>query len=163
MNLDSDKVIDPVCEMMVGPDENSLVYLEMPFAFCSIQCKDRFIANPHLYIGYPGEKAPKQTGKEVIKNRKIVLDSVLDSDDVTRVYKALNSLMGIQQLSVTDKHIEISYDLLQITLLQIETTLNSMGVPLDRKWIDRLRREILRESEELLLDSMEVVPHDHQH
>ena len=56
--------------MQVKPGDNAIDYQDMPFAFCSLQCKERFLANPHLYIGYPGQKAPKQEGHTVLKHRR---------------------------------------------------------------------------------------------
>ena len=41
----------PVCHMTVEADHLALVYQDMHFAFCSAQCRERFSANPHLYIG----------------------------------------------------------------------------------------------------------------
>ena len=58
----------PVCHMQVPADHMSLEYQQMHFAFCSAQCRERFEATPHLYIGVPGEKLVKQAGREVIKN-----------------------------------------------------------------------------------------------
>jgi len=157
------QVKDPVCDMMVDPHGIEISYMQTHFAFCSLQCKERFLANPHLYIGFPGEKAPKQAGKIVIKRRRIHLDHVLTVNEVTLVDQTLNHLMGIEKLSVTNDTIDISYDLLQTTLQQIEDKLMEIGVELGGKWADRLRHAILHESEELEMDSMEVTPCLHRH
>ncbi len=42
---------DVVCEMEVAADCHPLTYLGVSYAFCSKQCRERFQANPHLYIG----------------------------------------------------------------------------------------------------------------
>lgn len=81
-------VRDPVCGMIVEPQANSIEYLQMHYAFCSQQCKDRFIANPHLYIGYPGQKAPKQEGMEVVKRRRIRLGHPLSAEGILIVEQA---------------------------------------------------------------------------
>lgn len=157
------QIKDPVCEMMVDPHNIEIVYQQMHFAFCSEQCKERFLVNPHLYIGYPGEKAPKQAGKKVIKRHRIRLDHTLTANEATIVYGALNSLMGIKELLVMNNTIDISYDLLQTTLQQIEDELMTIGVELGGDWVNRLRRSLLHKSEKLQLDSMEIAPPCHHH
>ena len=157
------KLIDPVCEMAVDSHSRKTTYQDMEFFFCSLQCKQRFLANPHLYIGYPGHKAPKQTGEKIIKHRRIHLNQPLTNKDITFVYAALLSLMGIEHITVTGTTIEISYDLLQVSLQQIEEELIANGYGLNKKWADRIRRNILHETEEMQIDSMEVMPHKHRH
>ena len=54
MSKGQQKARDPVCGMEVAPGQHARVHLQMEFAFCSEQCRARFLAHPHLYIGYPG-------------------------------------------------------------------------------------------------------------
>jgi len=159
MNQGDDQVRDPVCDMMVDPHDNAIEYLQMSFAFCSTQCKERFLANPHLYVGIPGGlKAPKQEGREVIKRRKMHLSHPLSVAEITQVREALQAMMGIRDLVVTQDTIEISYDLLQATLKQIEDKLVEIGIELGGGWAERLQRAFAQESEELQVESMEVAP-----
>ena len=60
MVTDHDLVQDPVCHMMVDPALNAITFEGQHYAFCSHQCRERFEANPHLYVGTPAEPAPKQ-------------------------------------------------------------------------------------------------------
>lgn len=53
---------DVVCGMQVESGSHQLMHLGMSYSFCSRQCQERFLANPHLYVGMPGQKAPKQEG-----------------------------------------------------------------------------------------------------
>jgi len=152
----NDRVRDLVCGMMVDPQDNIIEYLQMSFAFCSKQCKERFLANPHLYIGMPGHKAPKQEGREVIKRRRMRLPQPLFPDEITLVSEALQAMMGIKDLTVSSDTIDISYDLLQATLKQIEDKLVEIGVQLGSGWAERLRRAFVQESEELQIESLEV-------
>jgi YHS domain-containing protein len=55
----SEMVKDVVCRMDVGPHQNPVMHLGQEYAFCSVQCQERFAANPHLYIGLPGRQAWK--------------------------------------------------------------------------------------------------------
>ena len=64
---------DYVCGMEVDFDDNQITYQGSSYAFCSKQCQDRFQANPHLYVGIPGQKSPKQEGLSVIKQRRMRL------------------------------------------------------------------------------------------
>ena len=71
---------DPVCGMQVAADQHAITYQQMHFAFCSMQCKERFLANPHLCIDHPGCKAPNQEGKEILKQRMFKLFEPLSSE-----------------------------------------------------------------------------------
>lgn len=70
-------VEDPVCHMAVSATSFATEYEGIGYAFYSMQCKDRFLANPHLYIGSPGRKAAQQ-GKKIVKQRSMVLSAPLD-------------------------------------------------------------------------------------
>jgi len=157
----NEQVKDPVCGMQVRPDDNAIDYQNMPFAFCSQQCKDRFLANPHLYIGYPGQKAPKQEGRTVLKHRRLHLAQKLSSDEAAQVSEALSAMMGIKELKVSGNTIDIHYDLLEATAQQIEDKLMEIGVQLGKGWAEHLRLAFVHESEELQIDSMEVTPPHH--
>lgn len=63
-------VKDPVCHMEVPSGSFAIEYEGIPHAFCSEQCKARFLKNPHLYVGFPGHKAPAQQGIEIIKSHR---------------------------------------------------------------------------------------------
>ncbi len=161
MSQDDGRVKDLVCGMMVDSQDNAIEYLQMSFAFCSKQCKARFLTNPHLYIGTPGHKAPKQEGREVVKRRRIRLSQPLSSEDTTQVSEALQAMMGIKDLKVSQDTIEITYDLLQVTLKQLEEKLVEIGIQLGGGWSERLRRAFLQESEELQIESLEVTSSHH--
>ena len=163
MSSGEDQVKDPVCGMLVDYHQNAIEYLKMHFAFCSQQCKARFQANPHLYIGYPGRKAPKQEGLEEIKCRRIHLDHPLSPAGVALISCELQAMMGIKVVRVSETVIEIAYDLLQASLQQIEDRLIQIGIKLGSGWEERLRRALIHESEELQIDSLEVSPLDGHH
>ncbi len=74
-------VKDPVCGMVVGEHKVEMTYAGVHYAFCSNQCRDRFESNPHLYIGQPGHKAPKQKGVEILKRRHFKLEQSLSLTD----------------------------------------------------------------------------------
>lgn len=147
---------DPVCEMIVPEREYAIEYRGMHFAFCSEQCLERFQDTPHLYIGYAGQKAPKQEGMEVIKNRRLRLDQPLSPDDVQTVSNAVNEMMGIREIRIEGDRVWLRYDLLQATEAQIECVIEATGGVLRQWWVDRLRRGCIRFFEENETRSMSV-------
>lgn len=157
------KVKDPVCQMLVAPDQNAITHLDMNFAFCSQQCKDRFLANPHLYIGVPGEKAPKQAGQEVIKHRRLRLDQPLSEAAAQQVTERLLAMMGVYAVDIDAGELTITYDLLQATVEQIEATLQQAGARPGEGWSERLRRAFVHYLEENEVANREVQPGPHGH
>lgn len=154
-------VRDVVCGMMVDRQLNTIDYLNMHFAFCSQQCMARFQANPHLYIGYPGHKAPKQLGREVIKRRTLSLATPLSSDKAAELIDGLGAMMGIKDVSVKQNKVEITYDLLQATAEQIELKISEVGGRLGEAWAEKLRRAFIHYLEEIEIDSLQELPSSH--
>lgn len=163
MKAGSEKVKDPVCQMLVAAHENAINYQGMDFAFCSLQCKDRFVANPHLYIGVPGERAPKQVGREVIKRRRLRLEMPLADADMQRVREHLLAMMGVHAVDIDADKLVITYDRLQATAAQIEATLQQAGAHLGEGWGERLRRAFVHYLEETEVASRAVRPGPHGH
>lgn len=157
----SDKVKDPVCGMMVAPQQNDITYQGMHFAFCSEQCKERFLANPHLYVGIAGEPAPKQMGKQVLKRRRLRLDKPLTPSAAQRVGEELLAMMGVYAVDVAGDELSITYDLLQVTAEQIESTLLQSGRRLGRGLGEQLRRAFIHYREESEVENLEVRPGFH--
>lgn len=147
---------DPVCHMEVPFESFALEYEGIHHAFCSTQCKERFLSNPHLYIGFPGHKAPAQQGVEVIKNRHFVLSTPLDTTQAEQVKRALLEMMGIREITIDGDKIEIQYDLIQITAEQIADKLGLIGISLGGGWIDRLKLAFINNAEETEAGSLEV-------
>lgn len=149
---------DPVCGMQVSADQHPLDYMGVHYAFCSQQCQDRFRANPHLYVGVPGEKAPRQSGMEVVKKRRLRLGQPLTAPDQQMIGAALRQMMGIRAVEFSGDSIEISYDLLLATARQIEEKLEAIGVQVGPGWADQLRRAFVNYEEECEIDNLEVNP-----
>jgi len=147
---------DPVCHMQVPAASFAVEYAGIHYSFCSAQCRERFLANPHLYIGFPGHKAPAQQGKEVIKQRRMVLSAPLDAKQAELVKRALLEMMGISEICIEGDKIEIQYDLMQITAEQITNKLALIGTELGGGWMDRLKLAFINYLEEREVDSLEV-------
>lgn len=154
----NDSTKDPVCGMQVSRDSFAMEHLDMHYAFCSQQCQDRFKANPHLYIGVPGEQAPKQEGMVVIKRRHFRLEQALPDTEAAILMEELGAMMGIKYIVVAGDTIDITYDLLQVTAEQIETRIGQAGIHLGTGWGERLQRGFVHNFEEIEVDSLEVRP-----
>lgn len=159
----SKSVKDVVCGMEVDPHQNRVTYLGIDYAFCSAQCRERFTANPHLYVGLPGQKAPKQEGTEILKRRRLRLAQPLSPTQAAGVIEALRGMMGIKAVSADEGRIEIVYDLLQATAEQVEEKLAEIGVQLGGAWAEQLRRAFMYYEEECQLSNLEVHERHHRH
>ncbi|MDX8378584.1 MAG: YHS domain-containing protein [Gallionella sp.] len=149
-------VEDPVCHMMVPATLLALKYKGIDHAFCSEQCRERFLENPHLYVGQPGHKAAAQQGEKVIKRRRFVLSTPLDVMQKEQVTLSLLSMMGVQEVCIDGDRIEIQYDLIQASAEQIVDQLALTGATLGGGWVDRLKFAFINYKEECEIGSLEV-------
>ncbi|MFQ5487193.1 MAG: YHS domain-containing protein [Gammaproteobacteria bacterium] len=158
MTKNENQVRDPVCGMLVDPEERQVEYQQMHFAFCSEQCRERFLANPGLYVGAPGVKAPKQEQRVVLKERRIHLEAPLPPHLKARLQEVLQAMMGMASVHISDEVLEVRYDLLQATAQQIEAVIARTGAELGAGWVERIHRSFVHFIEEEQLASMEVRP-----
>jgi YHS domain-containing protein len=150
-------VKDPVCGMEVAPAQLETIYEGLHYAFCSEQCRQRFVANPHLYIGVPGEKAPRQKGEELFKRRRFQLDAPLAPQDAAILTDELGAMMGVKTIEIQDDNtVTLTYDLLQATADQLEAKMAEVGVKLGEGWAERLRRSFVHYMEECEVGNLEV-------
>lgn len=154
--MDNDRKVDPVCGMEVPAHQNEIVYLGIHYAFCSQQCRDRFVAHPHLYVGLPGRKAPKQEGRKVLKRRRLHLDPALSSEQALLLSDALASMMGVKKVFAEGDKVEITYDLLLVTAEQIEAKIAEICLCLGAGWLERIRYAFVHYQEECEVGNMEV-------
>lgn len=155
---DRQPVKDVVCGMPVDPASFDTVYQGSHFAFCSAQCRERFLANPHLYVGLPGQPAPRQQGQKLLKRRRFALDVPLEPDQADAVRARVGALMGIEAVEVRGGEIVVTYDLLQATALQVEATFGDAGARLGAGWAERLRRGFVHYTEECEIAHLQVGP-----
>ncbi|HEY3328020.1 MAG TPA: YHS domain-containing protein [Novimethylophilus sp.] len=149
-------VQDPVCRMQVPAASFAAEHAGIIYAFCSVQCRDRFLANPHLYIGFPGRKAPAQEGLKIVKCRRIRFAYPLDTTQAKRVQDALTGKMGVQDVHIEDDKMDIQYDLIQVTEEQLENELTSVGIALGQGWAHRLKYAFIHFEEEFEIGNLEV-------
>ncbi|MHB1053610.1 MAG: YHS domain-containing protein [Thiobacillus sp.] len=156
---------DPVCGMEVAPTQFETNFEGFHYAFCSEQCRQRFAANPHLYIGVPSEKAPKQKGEELFKRRRFQLDIPLETQGAVVLIDELKTMMGVRAIAIQDDNtVSITYDLFQATAEQLEAKMEEVGVKLGEGWAERLRRSFVHFMEEYEVGNLEVhTHHGHGH
>lgn len=157
------KVNDPVCHMNVETGKLEFEYQGMLFSFCSQQCRDRFEKNPHLYIGTAGKPAPKQQGKNIVKQRRIKLDKTVSEETAKNINFALRKMMGIKDVTINDDTIYITYDLLEATEHQIEESIRQSGELLGTQLSELLKRAFINYLEEAELDNLERQGSTHGH
>ena len=152
----TETVKDPVCHMQVPSVSFAIENAGINYAFCSVQCRERFLANPHLYTGFPGMKSPAQAGKQVIKCRRLSLSAPLDAIQSKQVKNTLLEMMGVLDICIDGDKIEIQYDLMQTDVEQITVQLALIGTDLGRGWVDRLKLAFINYQEECEISSLEV-------
>jgi len=153
----------PVCHMMVSNNRFVMEYQACAYRFCSQQCRDRFEANPHLYIGLPGHPSLRQHGHEVIKKRSLKLNQPLTEKQSSVIVTDLEKMMGVKNVHVEANCICITYDLLQATVEQIEATVEKTGEQLGSGLAEKLKRAFIHYLEETELDNLEKPGQEHRH
>ncbi|WP_124947783.1 YHS domain-containing protein [Sulfurirhabdus autotrophica] len=159
----NDSTRDRVCGMQVSLDSFAMEHLGIQYAFCSQQCQDRFKANPYLYIGVPGEKAPKQKGLEIIKQRRFSLEQPMNDSEATILSEELGAMMGIKHIEVASNIVSITYDLLEATAEQIEERIGQIGLRLGEGWTERLQRGFVHYFEECEVGNLQATPRQGHH
>jgi len=151
--VDFDKKLCPVCGMRVTSDDPTLEYQKMPFHFCSEQCRETFMAHPQLYSG----RRARDIG-EVVKHRRLRLSAPMEAEIEGRIVDSLKDLMGVKEIQMDGRSLLVRYDLLQLTLEQLENSLLDAGVELDNVWWQRLRRAWIRDTERNELNNLAIRP-----
>ena len=152
----NETVEDPVCHMKVPSTSLAAKYAGSHYAFCSAQCRERFLANPRLYVGFPGRKAPAQKGEKVIKRHRLTLSAPLDAMQAKQTRQTLREMMGINEVRIEENKIELEYDLMQVTIAQIADRLTLTGASFGEGWVERLKLAFINNLEEVEISSMEV-------
>ncbi len=150
--------ICPVCNMNDDLTLHS-AYRGVDYWFCSTQCKKRFQSRPHLYVGDPWHgQSVKQKGEEVVRSHRInlnIVPSPLVSDLLVR---ELEKLMGVKTARLKGQAIEVTYDLIQISLTDIENAIEIAYGGLKPGVVESLRRGLIHSSEDGELDNLGHLP-----
>ena len=170
---------DPVCAMMVDEGALQVLHRGVGYAFCSQQCRERFVSAPGLYVGRK-LLAPKQKGMEMIKCRRMVLGVPLTHAQFVELNDALLSMMGVTAVRSAEpmadsgldlrrtksesrmagriEALEITYDLLQATALQLERKIVERSATLSNGWGQKLQRDCIHYLEQCELEDLAIRP-----
>ncbi|TSA48947.1 MAG: YHS domain-containing protein [Nitrosomonadales bacterium] len=168
---------DPVCSMMVGEWENQIVYRGIGYAFCSQQCRERFISAPLLYVARRGLLAPKQNAMVVIKRRHLSPSLPLTQVHFLELRGALLSMMGVMTVQSVERTagakpgaqrggnrssttmridaVAITYDLFQATSEQLERKCAELNVVPSNRWGEKLQRDFIHYLEKCELEDLQ--------
>jgi len=129
---------------------------KLKFFFCSEQCQDRFIANPHVYIAHWGRLSAKQRGECILKKRFIKLKRAVSSKVEKKLTNRLRAMMGVQEVSIDGVNINICYDLIEVTLKQVESEIEQLvGFIKDDSLLERTKLTLIHYREEVEIDNLE--------
>ena len=131
---------DPVCGREVRSFEISMVFMGVEYGFCSLECRNRFLAFPDLYAGLRGQRSPRQTGRRVRRCWHLWLAAPLSAEQGARVIEAIKALPGIVTVDVGGSRIDIVLDLVRAEIGQLEARLVEAGAQLGEGWAERLRQ-----------------------
>lgn len=146
----------PVCHMTVESPTFEATYRDINYWYCSEQCKTRFLSNPGLYVGRPGEKSPKQQGVQVLKKRRIKLEHPVSSTTKTNTLMVLYKIMGVKRVKLNKKDLVIEYDLLETTEKYIIDALLTSDLAVDDGFVERVKRTFIDFTEETQIAALEV-------
>lgn len=141
--------------MRVTEDSYAVQLRGMTFWLCSEQCRERFTQRSSLYIGDPKHgKSAKQHGIKVEKKRTINLVLPNNHESASLLIQYLNSLMGVIEAKINQGQLEIEYDLVQVSLEEIEAFIKSTGIDIEQSWMDKVHDAFIHFNEEGQLDNL---------
>jgi YHS domain-containing protein len=126
-------------------------HLGVEYRFCMAQCRENFLARPLLYLG---KQSPIKAGRQVIKRRRFTLDCPVVGLQRDALLMELNKLMSVRNIRVEGDRLSIDYNLLEVTVGQIEATLVRAGALMGSGWSERLKRGWIHYTEETELDNL---------
>lgn len=147
--------ICPVCGMKAVHDDLWRMHLGVKHYFCSQQCVDRFIAHPGLYCGHPKTgPSEKQQGRIQIKRHQIVFSETISTENIAEISEAVSSMMGVKALDANREAVYVTYDLMEVSLEDIERTIEEVLGKLDSPMVDRIKRGWIHYTEECELENL---------
>ncbi|WP_346840064.1 hypothetical protein [Microbulbifer sp. SAOS-129_SWC] len=146
---------DPVCGEEVPANAHAWTHQHIKYAFCSERCRERFKRWPHLYVGEATwGLAEKQRGKVVRKRHGIRLAAAPDDAESAALRDAVAAVKGVLSLDIRGDRVLVDYDLMQVSLSDIEAALAAAGSGLDTGVAERARRAMIHHSEACELDNL---------
>lgn len=145
----------PVCGSLDTDESLEQTFHGVPHHFCSAHCSGRFARRPHLYVGTPAQKtAVKQQGKIVEKSHHVVLQRPLPIPLQQTLAASVQALPGVAQCSIDGADLKVRYDLIVISLKDVEKVVEQVAGPLSDSLTERAKRKALHFGEENELDNL---------
>lgn len=146
-------VRDPVCAMMVSGGGFEAIHEGLHYTFCSLQCLERFMDRPGLYVAAGGRRPPRRKGG-LVRRRRMRLSTPLAPEQAAGMAAALRSMMGVKRVACGGERelVEITYDLFQATAEQLERRITELGGRLDDAVGERVKRTYVRYAENCELE-----------
>ncbi|SDK18529.1 YHS domain-containing protein [Microbulbifer yueqingensis] len=146
---------DPVCGEMVPEGAHSWTHRHIKYSFCSDHCRERFQRWPHLYVGEATfGLAEGQLGTSVPKSHTIVLAEAPSAEEALHLSEALAALKGVDEVRFDGERALVHYDLMQVSLADIEKAIITEAGGLRQRISDRVERALIHYSEECELDNL---------
>lgn len=145
----------PVCGMKAVHDDLWRTHLGIKRYCCSQQCVDRFIAHPGLYCGNPKTgPSEKQQGRMEIKRHQIIFYKAMPTESIVAISEAVGSMMGVKMLNVHREAVYVTYDLMVVSLEDIEWMIEGVLGQLYSPMVDRIKRGWIHCIEECELENL---------
>jgi YHS domain-containing protein len=145
----------PVCHMTKINRSLLLKYQGVDHYLCSPQCLERFKSHPHLFVGDPQHGlSPKQKKQVVFKKRRIRLCETIGDELKANLKTSLQSLMGVEAVNFENQEMYVTYDLLQVSLEDIEKAIEQAAARLRQGVTEQVKRGLIHYSEECELDNL---------
>lgn len=146
---------DPVCGELVPEEAHSWTHRHIKYSFCSEHCRNRFQRWPHLYVGEATfGLAEKQLGTSVPKSHRVMLAATPAADVIEGITRAVMALKGVEDVRVDGDQVLVDYDLMQVSLSDIEQAIVAQSGGLRDRIPDRVERALIHYSEECELDNL---------
>ncbi len=96
----------------------------------------------------------------IIKKRKIALGGEIEESGKLKIEGKLRTFKGINKVIVNlnTKKISIEYNLLKVNLKFIESEIQKLGFKLSEKWLERIKRDMLHDTEQNEIDNFHTKP-----
>jgi len=155
---------DPVCGMMVDDDRYQSIHENVRYVFCCLQCVERFVEHPRLYVTVDGRPPVGRTSRT--RRRRWTFSRPLAAAEAHEMVVQLRSMMGVRGVRLLDGEdgrdaiarkrlageavrvqtdtVEVTYDLFEATAGQVERRIVEVGLSFSDGTGEKLKRDFIR-------------------
>ncbi len=144
----------PVCDMESRHADIVVTHCGISYHCCCVQCRDNFSAHPVPYVTMT---TAEKDASSWVKRRKIRMQHTPTSSEYSALSSALEPLMGIRSVDVSNRYVRIVYHVLQIRFKQIEAALAEQPCALSSSYFSRIHRSWIVYMEDNEMDALSRV------